>query len=133
LKAELTKSIGNINVPGSALIVMSRSEFQMCIRTSRDWKKMPCTTLIKNPLIIVFGVVALVFGEFTPLIVYLFGPSFLPGTCITSAQLDKRRRKRMDDLDRKRLPITPRVTPTIQQVAEFPRRILIHECRYVLL
>lgn len=82
--------------------------------------------------VVVFGVVALIFGEFTPIIVWIFGTSFLPGTCITSTQLDKRRRKRMDDLDRKRLPITPRVTPTIEQVNQLPRTAIIHECRYTL-
>jgi hypothetical protein len=80
-------------------------------------------------LITVFGVVALIFGEFTPVVVWLFGTSFLPGTCITTAQLDNRRRKRMDNLDRKSLPITPRVTPTIEQVKQLPRRTIIHECR----
>jgi hypothetical protein len=80
---------------------------------------------------LVFGVVALIFGEFTPIIVWFFGTSFLPGTCITPSQLDKRRRKRMDDLDRKGLPITPRVTPTIEQVNQLPRVTIIHECRYV--
>ena len=83
-------------------------------------------------MISVFGLVALICGEFTPIVVWLFGPSFLPGTCITASQLDKRRRKRMDDLDRKRLPVTPRVTPTIDQVNELPRRTIIHECRYIL-
>ena len=82
-------------------------------------------------LTIVFGVVALIFGEFTPIIVWIFGTSFLPGTCITQAQLDNRRRRRMDDLDRKRLPITPRVTPTIEQVNQLPRRTIMHECRYL--
>ena len=37
----------------------------------------------------------------------------------------------MDDLDRKHLPITPRVTPTIEQVNQLPRRTVIHECRYL--
>jgi hypothetical protein len=46
LKGELMKSIVNINVPGSAIIAMSRSEFQMCIRTRRDWRKMPRTSLV---------------------------------------------------------------------------------------
>jgi hypothetical protein len=42
LKSELIRSVRNIQIPGSANIVMSRSEFQMCIRTRRDWRKMPC-------------------------------------------------------------------------------------------
>lgn len=87
-----------------------------------------CSTLFTS-LNEVFGVVALIAGEFTPVIVWLFGTAFLPGTCITTEQLDKRRRKRVDDLDRKRLPITPRVTPTVQQVNQLPRRTIIHECR----
>jgi hypothetical protein len=78
---------------------------------------------------IVFALVATIFAELTPLIVYIFGTGFLPGTCITTAQFDKRRRRRMDDLDRKRLPITPRVTPTIEQVNQLPRTTIIHECR----
>ena len=72
----------------------------------------------------------MIFGEFTPLIVYLFGSSFLPLTVITPGQLDKRRRKRIDDLDRKRLPIVPRVTPTVEQVKQLQKRTIIHECRY---
>ena len=80
----------------------------------------------------VFGLVILIAGEFTPIIAWLIGTKFLPGTVITSTQLDRRRRKRMDDLDRKRLPVTPRVTPTIQQVKLLPRRTIIHECRYIL-
>src|SRR5271163_1811552 len=79
---------------------------------------------------IVSLLVLLIFGEFTPLIVYLFGTSFLPLTMITPGQLDKRRRKRIDDLDRKRLPIVPRVTPTIEQVKQLKKRTLVHECRY---
>ena len=88
------------------------------------------STSISSLLMIVFGVVTLIFGEFTPIIVWLFGTSFLPGTCITQGQLDNRRRRRMDDLDRKHLPITPRVTPTIEQVNQLHRRTIIHECRY---
>ena len=81
---------------------------------------------------IVFAVIIGICGEFTPLIIALFGSSFLPGTCITPQQLDNRRRRRMDDLDRKKLPVTPRVTPTVEQVKQLPRRTLIHECRYTL-
>jgi hypothetical protein len=43
LKRELMKQFTHIQIPGSATIVMSRSEFQMCIRTKQDWRKMPCT------------------------------------------------------------------------------------------
>lgn len=42
LKSELMKSFAHINIPGTANIVMTRSEFQLCIRTKRDWRKMPC-------------------------------------------------------------------------------------------
>jgi hypothetical protein len=138
LKRELSKSFANIKVPGSATIDMTRSEFQLCIRTKRDWRKMPRTFfqflfLAIGLMGIVFGIVALIFGEFTPLVVWIFGTSFLPGTCLTSNQLDKRRRKRMDDLDRKNLPVIPRVTPTLEQVNQLPRRTIIHECRYRLL
>jgi len=45
LKKELMKSFGNIQIPGTANIVMTRSEFQMLIRTKRDLRKMPCTSL----------------------------------------------------------------------------------------
>jgi hypothetical protein len=41
LKKKLMASFKDINVPGSANIVMTRSEFQMLIRTRRDWRKMP--------------------------------------------------------------------------------------------
>jgi hypothetical protein len=41
LKKKLMESFKNINVPGSANIAMTRSEFQMMIRTKRDWRKMP--------------------------------------------------------------------------------------------
>jgi hypothetical protein len=44
LKSELMKSFKYINVPGSANIAMTRSEFQLCIRTKRDWRKMPRTS-----------------------------------------------------------------------------------------
>jgi hypothetical protein len=40
---ELKKQLKHINVPGSANIVMTRSEFQLCIRTRRDWRKLPRT------------------------------------------------------------------------------------------
>jgi len=42
LRPELMRQFKNINVPGSANIAMSRSEFQLMIRTKRDWRKMPC-------------------------------------------------------------------------------------------
>lgn len=42
LKVELMKQFKNINVPGSANIAMTRSEFQLMIRTKQDWRKMPC-------------------------------------------------------------------------------------------
>ena len=53
LKADLMKSLGNINIPGSSSIAMSRSEFQMCLRTRKDWQKMPCTTRypVSRPLL----------------------------------------------------------------------------------
>ena len=47
LKNELMKSFNHIKIPGTSNIVMSRSEFQMCIRTRRDWRKMPCTTSVE--------------------------------------------------------------------------------------
>lgn len=77
-----------------------------------------------------FGATFLIAPEIVPVVVYFFGTSFLPATCVTPMFLDNRRRRRMDDLDRKNLPVTPRVTPTIEQVKELPRRTLIHECRY---
>ena len=43
LKNELLKSLPNINIPGSSMITMSRSEFQMMVRTKRDMKKLPRT------------------------------------------------------------------------------------------
>ena len=46
LKNELMKSFNHIKIPGTANIVMSRSEFQMCIRTRRDWRKIPCTSYL---------------------------------------------------------------------------------------
>src|SRR5271154_4648564 len=42
LKQELMKEFNHIQIPGSANIVMTRSEFQMLIRTKRDVRKMPC-------------------------------------------------------------------------------------------
>jgi hypothetical protein len=131
LKNELNKSLTNVNIPGSANVAITRSEFQMLIRTKRDSRKMPrkFTCFLVN---VVFVIALLIFGEFTPIIIWLFGSSFFPGTCIPPNQLDKRRRKRMDDLERKRLPVTPRVTPTVEQVKELPRKTVIHECRYSL-
>jgi len=43
LKKEVMKGFNHIQIPGSANIVMTRSEFQMLIRTKRDVRKMPCT------------------------------------------------------------------------------------------
>jgi hypothetical protein len=132
LKNKLMESFKFINIPGSATIVMSRSEFQMMIRTKRDWRKMPSMSIIMTLLIEVFGVVALVFGEFTPIIIWLLGTWFLPGTVITGRQLDRRRRLRMDVLDRKKLPVIPRVTPTVEQVKKLDRRTVMYECLYYL-
>ena len=80
----------------------------------------------------VFASVALVFGEFTPIIIWLLGTWFLPETVITGRQLDKRRRLRMDILDRKKLPVIPRVTPTVAQVKQLDRRTVMYECLYFL-
>ena len=44
LKKELMKSFSHIKIPGSANIVMTRSEFQMMIRAKRDLRKMPRTS-----------------------------------------------------------------------------------------
>jgi hypothetical protein len=44
LKAELMRQFKNIHIPGSSNIRICRSEFQMCLRTSRDLKKMPCNS-----------------------------------------------------------------------------------------
>src|SRR5579859_8001776 len=46
LKNELAKAIGHIRIPGSAVVAMTRSEFQLCTRTKRDWQKMPGTAPI---------------------------------------------------------------------------------------
>jgi len=132
LRRKLMSSMQFANVPGSSSVAMTRSEFQLLIRTKRDSRVMPRMLHLCNDVLmwIVFLVVLVIFGEFTPLIVYLFGSSFLPLTVITPGQLDKRRRKRIDDLDRKRLPIVPRVTPTVEQVKQLQKRTIIHECRY---
>jgi hypothetical protein len=42
LKKELLKSLKNVNIPGSQMITMTRSEFQLMIRTKRDMRKLPC-------------------------------------------------------------------------------------------
>ena len=42
LKQQLMTQMGNIMIPGSAVVELCRSEFQMLVRTKRDWRKMPC-------------------------------------------------------------------------------------------
>ena len=41
LKRELMKNLTYIKIPGSGNIAVARSEFQLLIRTKRDWRKMP--------------------------------------------------------------------------------------------
>jgi hypothetical protein len=70
-----------------------------------------------------------IFGELTPIVLFFGGKVVIPGTNLTPLQLENRRRRRADDLDRKNLPVTPRVMPTLNQVAQLDRRTTIHECR----
>jgi hypothetical protein len=41
IKNELYLNLKHIKIPGSGNLAMVRSEFQMMIRTKRDWRKMP--------------------------------------------------------------------------------------------
>jgi hypothetical protein len=43
LKGELGKRLANLNIPGSAVIEMSRSEVQLMVRTRWDMRKFPGT------------------------------------------------------------------------------------------
>jgi hypothetical protein len=77
----------------------------------------------------VFVLILAIFGEFTPIVLFFGGKGIIPGTNLSPLQLENRRRRRADDLDRKNLPVTPRVMPTLNQVAQLDRRTMIHECR----
>ena len=88
---------------------------------------LPCDLQLTGFL--VFLVFLAIFGELTPIAMWFGGKVLIPGTNLTPLQLENRRRRRADDLDRKNLPVTPRVMPTIEQVNQLDRRTLIHECR----
>lgn len=72
---------------------LSRREFQLCLRTSHDLKKL-----------LPFGVIFAIFFEFTPLVITMLGTAVVPYTCRIPQQVKKDLQKmlsRIEDVERR--------------------------------
>jgi hypothetical protein len=91
---------------------ISRREYQLCLRTRHDIKKL-----------IPFGLILLICGEFTPLVVLALGSAVVPSTCRIPRQVAK------DDINAfKRLKKLDGYAPGVDNNG-FPRSLALLEAR----
>lgn len=89
----------------TSLLKISRAEYQLILRTERDFPKLP-----------IFGLLFLLFEEMTPLVCFLV-PSLIPSTCILPNLLKKQELLQIGALT-KIVPIADANSSTVTMVNE---------------
>lgn len=109
VSADSVKTVVSTHDRGTrALSSLSRAEFQFLHREFGDTVRLP-----------IFGVILLIFGEWTPALVLIFG-NIVPKTCHIPRQVESALRKRHEARDERLERLSARSVPTTA-VKETPR------------
>lgn len=90
----------------SSQVTLSRSEYQLVLRTERDFVKLP-----------VFALLFVAFEELTPLVCLLF-PLLIPSTCVTPAAVRKLYHKRDEKIGGVKLLLGPYFQGKVREMSE---------------